>query len=215
MNKNFSSLAVGLAIAVFTSTAFAAGEDMKKMDMPKAGAMAQAPKAGAMDEAMMAKFKEYSTPNENHRVLDVMIGNWTFTSKHWMSSTSPVEEMTGTSSTKWIMDGRFLEETVQGTSMGQPFNGVSLTGYDNAGKEYQSIWYDNMGTGMMITSGTYDAATKTLTQTGKFNCPLRGNMAVRWVTKIVDENTISVEMWGPDETGKDFLGMEIIYTRAK
>ncbi len=206
MNRKFLSLAISLMIAGFASTGFAA-EDMKKMDA------AQAP---AMDEAMMAKFKEYSTPNENHGVLNALVGDWTYSSKHWASPASPAEESTGTAQAKWVMDGRFVEQTVQGSMMGQPFNGVSLTGYDNAGKEYQSVWYDNMGTGMMTTSGTYDAATKTLTQAGTFNCPMRGNnMPVRWVTKIKDENTYSFEMWSPDETGKDFLGMEIVYTRAK
>ena len=215
MNKKLVlSVAVGALIAG-ASLAFAADKatkaddkmmakdtEMMKMADDKMAASGEQAKP-AMDEAMMAKWKEYSTPNENHRVLDALVGDWTYTLKHWMSPTSPAEESIGTSSYKWIMDGRFLEETVQGTTMGQPMTGTSITGYDNAGKEYQSIWFDSTGTGMMITRGSYDAATKTLTQTGDFNCPFRGTISMRWVTKLIDANTFSFEMYSPDEAGKE------------
>ena len=36
--------------------------------------------------------------------------------------------------------------------MGMPFNGLSLEGYDNAKKEFTSIWIDNMGTGTSISA---------------------------------------------------------------
>ena len=209
------------AIVLLTGVSFAGygKKNEQKAEEPAAApAVADDSQAAAPDAAqqeMMAKMTEYMTPNENHRVLDALIGDWTYTSKHWMSPAAPAEETTGTASSKWIMDGRFVEQSVQGTMMEKPFNGTSLIGYDNAGKEYQSVWYDNMGTGMMVTKGSYDAANKTLTTSGNFNCPLRGNMAVRWVTKIIDANSYSFEMWGPDEAGTDFKGMEIIYTKKQ
>ena len=222
MERKFAVKVFALSMGVLLATASITFAGYGKKAEQAAATGEQAPVAAvagdqaaadAAKQEMMEKFKEYSTPNENHKVLDAFVGDWAYTSKNWMSPTAPAEESSGTATAKWVMDGRFVEESAQGMHMGQPFNGVSLTGYDNAGKEYQSIWYDNMGTGMMVTKGSYDAATKTITQSGMFNCPLRGNMSVRWVTKMIDENTYSFEMWGPDETGKDFKGMEIIYKR--
>jgi hypothetical protein len=169
----------------------------------------------AIDEDMMAQWKEYATPNENHRILDGLVGRWEYTSKHWMNPESPAEESSGTAEGKWIMEGRFVEQVFQGTWMGQPFTGRQTTGYDNAGKEYVSTWFDNMGTGMMMATGRYEPAAKIIMQSGTFNCPFRGKMSMRWVTKFVDENTYIFEMYGPDEDGNDFKGMEIIYKRKQ
>ena len=41
---------------------------------------------------------------------------------------------TGSSEVKWIMGGRYLEQTATGTSMGQEFHGMGLMGYDNMKK---------------------------------------------------------------------------------
>ena len=171
--------------------------------------------APAMSEEMMAKWKEYATPNENHQILNGLVGSWDYTSKHWMSPESPAEESSGTAEGKWIMDGRFVAQTFQGIWMDQPFTGIQTTGYDNADKEYASTWLDNMGTGMMVATGSYDPATKTLTQAGNFNCPFRGKMSMRWVTKFVDDNTYVFEMYSPDDNGVEFKGMEITYTKKQ
>jgi hypothetical protein len=52
-----------------------------------------------------------------------------------------------------ILGGRFLVEEVEGKMMGQGFKGMSITGYDNVRKEYQSIWMDSMSTGVTLSSG--------------------------------------------------------------
>ena len=180
---------------------------------------AMAPAAGeaaqpAMDEAMMAKWQEASTPNENHQVLQDLVGSWNYTMKFWMSPEAAPEESSGTSDVKSIMGGRFIEQTVNGTHMGQPFEGKGTVGYDNVKQEYQSIWIDSMGTGMMTASGSYDSAAKAMTEIGSFSCPMKGGMmGYRAVTKIIDENTHTYEMYMASPDGKEFRSMEITYTR--
>jgi len=132
-------------------------------------------------DAMMEKWKEFSTPNENHKVLDTLVGDWDYTIKWWMSPDAKPEESKGTSGIEWIMGGRFIEQTVEGTSMGQPFEGMGIMGYDNEKKQYQSVWIDNMGTGVMTGSGSYDPNTKTLTDQGTFSCPAEGEKSFRAV----------------------------------
>ncbi|MGB7291306.1 MAG: DUF1579 family protein, partial [Thermodesulfobacteriota bacterium] len=48
-------------------------------------------------DAMMEKWKEFSTPNEIHKVLDTLVGAWDYTIKWWMSPDAKPEESAGTS----------------------------------------------------------------------------------------------------------------------
>lgn len=163
----------------------------------------------------MEKWKEYATPNENHKVLDAFVGNWDYTVKWWSSPNSEPEISQGTSEARWIMGGRFLEQTARGTSMDQPFEGMGITGYDNARMEYVSIWIDNMGTGVMVSNGKYDASTKTFEEKGKFTQPEMGETAFRGVTKIINDDKFGFEMYTKDKDWQEYKALEITYTRKK
>ena len=206
-----------VGIAIFASGVFAQDSAPKVIDVNAQVEMhGDASLPPGMDEAMMAKMKEYSTPNENHKVLDQLVGSWTYSLKWWMSPDAKAEESTGSSEVKWILNGRFIEQSVTGTSMNQPFEGRGIIGFDNLKKEYTGVWLDNMATGMMTSSGKYDSATKTFTEQGSFSCPLvNGPRAYRTVTKIVDDNTHIYETYMNDKDGKEFKSMEITYTRKK
>ena len=167
-----------------------------------------------MDEEVMKKWQEYSTPGEGHAALNPLVGNWDYTMKHWMSADASAEESTGTSESKWILGGRFVEQFVNGTAMGQPFEGRGIVGYDNSKKAYDSIWLDNMSTGLMTSSAAYDSATKVLEEKGSFFCPMiNGQRTFRAVTKITDDNSHIYEMYMTDEKGVEFKAMEINYKR--
>jgi len=163
----------------------------------------------------MEIWKEYATPNENHKVLDAFVGNWDYTVKWWSSPNSEPEISKGTSEVKWIMDGRFLEKTAHGTSMDQPFEGMGITGYDNARKEYVSVWIDNMGTGVMVSSGKYDASTKTFEEKGEFTQPKMGETTFRGVTKIINGDKFVYEMYIKDKDWQEYKALEIVYMRKK
>lgn len=168
-----------------------------------------------MKAEYMAKWEAYATPGEGHKVMEQLVGNWVYDLKYWSAPNTPPEESKGTNDVKWILGNRFLEMDVNGTAMGQPFQGMGIMGYDNAKKEYVNTWIDNMGTGMMNASGTYDAETKTMTEEGTFTDPMTGNQKFKSVTKFISPDSFSYEMYtyGPD--GSEFRNMEIIYTRKK
>ena len=100
------------------------------------------------------------TPGAAHKNLAGMEGTWTAKVKSWMSPGAPPMENDGTSESKMALGGRFLEERVQSSFMGQPFSGIGYTGYDNVKKKYVSTWMDNMGTMIMVMEGTPDPAGK-------------------------------------------------------
>ena len=207
--KSTSLLLTLLGIAAFVSPAFAEDPSAKANDTKT-----QALPPG-MDEAMMAKMKEYGTPNENHQLLQKLVGDWDYTMKWWMAPDGPADESTGTNEIKSILGGRFIEQNVSGTSNGQPFEGRGTMGFDNSKKEYNFVWIDNMGTGMMLSNAAYDPATKTFSEKGSFSCPLKGETSFRGKTKIIDDDTFTYEMYMNDKDGKEFKSMEVDYKRKK
>jgi len=118
---------------------------------------------------------------------------------------------------KMIMGGRFLQQTVKGKAMGRPFEGMGLLGYDNLKKKFQSIWLDNMGTGMAQGTGNYDSVAQTLHETGEFSCPTAKDkmMTYRAEWKMMDKNHQTYTMWTKDADGKEFISMEMDYKRVK
>ena len=173
-------------------------------------------KAMGQDKASdMEKWKEYATPNENHKVLDAFVGNWDYAVKWWSTPNSEPEISEGTSEVKWIMGGRFLEQTSKGTSMEQPFEGMGITGYDNAKKKYVSTWIDNMGTGIMRSEGEYDASKKTFLEKGTYTQPKIGETPFKGVTKIISDDNFVYELYTKDKDWKEYKAMEIDYTRKK
>lgn len=178
------------------------------------------PQEGAMDkmhQEMMAKWQEYATPGESHKALDYFVGNWDYTIKMWHTADSEPEVSKGTGEGKWILGGRYLKQKAQGMVMGQEFEGLGIMGYDNAKKEYLTVWIDNMGTGIMTGTGTYDAAAKTFEDKGTFSCPTEDDKdkPYRTVTTINSPDQYTFEMYADGMDGKEMRMMEIVYTRKK
>ncbi len=168
-------------------------------------------------QAQMEKMKAMMAPGVSHKALEAFAGKWNYISKFWMSPEGKPEETTGVAEHTMIYGGRFLKQDVKGTWMGQPFEGMGITGYDNIRGQYQTLWVDSMATGMMWVSGQYDAATKTLNQAGANSCPLTGEKDRKghseWKVTDNDHNTYTAYMSGPN--GKEVKMMEISYERAK
>lgn len=165
---------------------------------------------------MMKNWEAFMTPGDMHAMLAKSNGTWTTEVTSWMDASKPPMKSTGTSVNKMVMGGRYQEGTHTGNMMGMPFEGRSLTGYDNGKKAFVSTWIDNMGSGIMMMEGTWDEATKSITMKGKGMDPMtmREN-EYREVFKIVDDNTEIMEMYGPGHDGNEYKMMEIKYTRKK
>jgi hypothetical protein len=170
--------------------------------------------ADAQTEAEMKAWQAYMTPGEIHQLLSKMSGDWKFETTVWMAPETPPTKSKGTAKQEMILGGRYLQSSNKGEFWGMPFEGVALTGYDNAKKKFYSTWIDNMGTGIMMTEGTWDAAKKAIHFTGTTTDPMTGkDTKIRETITIVDDNTHLMEMW-MEYKGKEFKSMEIKYTRS-
>src|SRR5262244_3729225 len=88
---------------------------------------------------VMKLMAEAGKPTAEHQKLQPFVGDWTFTLKLWTDPSQPPAELQGTVERKWIMGGRFIQETVKGELAGKQFEGLGLLGYDNAQKKYTSV----------------------------------------------------------------------------
>jgi len=204
------SVVLGAFVVVGSPVAFCADDAMAPADLKQEMMPDMSPED-------MAQMKDYMTPNENHKLLESLAGEWKTNVKFWMDPKSEPQVSEGTSTAKMIMNGRFLEQSFNGTAMGQPFEGRGILGYDNIKKEFTSTWLDNMATGIMTATGKYDPSSKILTSEGSMSCPMT-NETHRWykdITTITDADHYTYESYMKDKDGKEFKGMEITYTRAK
>ncbi len=163
------------------------------------------------------EWMKFTVPGENHKALNDLTGKFSYTMRWWEKPDAKAEESKGTSQSKWIMHGRFIQQEVKGKAMGQAFNGMGITGYDTLKEEYQSVWLDDMSTGMMWSPGKMDTVSKTIQQSGTMSDPMKGekNAWYRTDLKLISKNEHTFEMFSKDGAGKEFKTMEIQYKRVK
>ena len=155
----------------------------------------------------------YAAPGDIHKMMAKSAGTWTCTVTMWMSPGTQPMNSTTEAKNEMILGGRYLQQTNTGSFMGQPFSGISTTGYDNAKKMFVNTWIDNMGTGIMFLTGNWDAASKTVTLTGNMVDPASGkDISVRETWKIVDDNHQELAMFST-ANGQEFKNMEIKMVR--
>ena len=180
-----------------------------------AGAQDKAQQMTPEQKAAMEAWAKASTPGEPHRKLAEGVGTWDAKVTSWERPGAPPNVSMGTCTEEAVLGGRFLRQNFHGAMMGQPFNGIGYTGYDNVKQKYVSTWMDDMGTMVMVSYGTM-APDGTLTMWSDVDDPITGKSAkMREVMRFPDKDHQLFEMFGPDPSGKEFKMLEIAYTRKK
>jgi hypothetical protein len=184
-----------------------------------ADAQQQAKKPAARDEkAAMEAWQKAMTPGEGQKRLAPMVGTFETRVRTWMDMdpTKPPEDTAGTSVNTWVLGDRYVQMKYEGIFMGETFNGIGYTGFDNVSKKYVFAWMDTAGTGMMWSTGTIDAAGKVTTMKAMVNDPATGKPSpADTKLTITDNDHHKMEMWGKGPDGKMTKIMEIEYTRKK
>ena len=172
-------------------------------------------KQSSQDE-MMAMYMKYATPGEQHKALEPLVGSWDCVTRMWMDPKAPPTESKGTSETKWILGGRFVQEDVSGDMNGMPFHGMGISGYDLYKQKYNWIWMYEMSTMIMYSEGTADSSKKVITYAGTYNDYASGQTKTYIaVLNIIDSNKHTFEMGDQGPDGKLSKNFEITYTRKK
>ena len=170
----------------------------------------------------MKQMMELAKLNDNHKVLATTAGNYSYVVKIWMDPKGNPNESKGSATRKAIMDGRYVTGEYSGSfkmpgadgkEHNMNFKGMSLDAYDNVKQKFVSSWVDNMGTGIMVLDGTYDASSKSFTYAGDYEMMPGMKSKVREVIKMTDKG-MAMEYY-EDRGQGEAKTMEINYTRKK
>lgn len=199
-----------LAVAVLAAAGCASthAHDHHAAPAPEA---APAPRDPAAEQAAWMK---YMTPGEEHARMARESGTWDCSCRIWMEPGQPPMEMKSTAEMSMIMGGRYQRMDYKGEMMGMPFDGLALNSFDNADRQYRSVWIDSMGTGMMMMKGKADAAG-VLHMTGEMVDPMGGTCAVREELIPGDADTFTMKMFMTKPGQPESQMMEIVFRRRK
>jgi hypothetical protein len=175
----------------------------------------QAPKAPPTPDALLKALAEAGQPGAEHKKLQPFVGDWTLTVKLWTDPSQPPAEAKGTVERKWIMGGRFVQETVKVECHGKTFEGLGLLGYDNAQKKFTAV--KACGLCGTISSGlaTCDASGKKFECTKEECCPLSGQTVKGRDEVLIESNDRIVVNVFKAIGGKEAKVMEIVSIRKK
>jgi len=173
----------------------------------------QAPKLSPEEQAAMAAYEKAAKPGDQQAWLVSLAGSWEFEGTFWSAPGSEPMKSSGTAERTALLGGRVLREVVTSVMMGEPFEGIGHTGYDNVLGEFWSTWFDNMSTSLMTMTGHCEKGL--CTYEGTNTDPLTGKPARARMTSRHEGDREVHEMFGPDPNGKEFKMMELVYTRRR
>ncbi len=177
-----------------------------------------APPQTAQDEmaAQMERFEKLSRPGESHKLMEDFVGTWNSTVTMWMDPSAPPTVSKGSVTFKLIFDGRFLYGDYLGEFMGSPFKGINIMGYDNAKKEFFSVWIDNTTTGLLSSTGIYDPQEKKFHFKAVMFDPISGQtLEMREEAYFASKDEYISVTYAKPKDGQEFKNMEIKYSRIK
>lgn len=181
-----------------------------------AAKITEVPAARTDTAAVNKAWNDFKTPGDMHKWMEKTNGNWEAEISQWMDPATPPMKSKGTLTQSSVMGGRYVMGKYASSLFGQPMEGMSTLGYDNAKKLFVSTWIDNFGTGIVYMAGTYDSTTKTLNLKGYQSDPVTGKDSnVREEMTMIDNDSYVMVMYGDGMDGKEMKLMEITYKRKK
>jgi hypothetical protein len=173
------------------------------------------PVQAADKEPSLEDYVKASQPGPEHKALEPLAGEWTYSAKMWMKPGDEPLEMSGKSTRKWILGGRFLHDEVESEKPIAGFKGIGLMGYDKVQKKYTTVWVDSMTTSIATSLGTADKEGKVFTYEGEMLDPVTGkSIKGHDVIRIVDRDKHVMEMYKV-VSGKKIKVMEMTCVRKE
>ena len=163
-------------------------------------------------KAVEQMYEKFAAVGPHHAIFKDMAGTWNTESKSYHENPEAPQTSTGVATFEVLMGGRYLRQHFKGEFGGKPFEGIGITGFDNAKQKYVGTWIDNMGTGIMTSEGEWDAASKIMKEVASMSSPM-GEMKMNMVTEHINKDKFNLTMTMLLPTGEETKAMEVVYTR--
>lgn len=151
-----------------------------------------------------------------HAVLTGLAGKFTTKVHVYTGPFARMFDTEGTAEGKLLMGGAFVQFTHAEKRMKQPFEAMTIYGFDQANRKYTAASVDNTSTALVNLIGTYDAEKKQLVMSGRFmDQHLRVVTILRTVTTFVDANSWTYEEFVSHKVGEPETKLvSILFTRS-
>jgi len=149
---------------------------------------------GDMDPAVMQEVMALAQPGEEHELLAKTAGSWTMAIKMYMMPGAPAMEAVGQIEAEMALGGRFLIQRSLGTFMGEPFEGITILGFDRRHGVHTLVGYDTMGTYYITAQGTLQD-DGTLVLAGHDDNPPLGSQDYEFHMRFPSENEMVTELY--------------------
>jgi Protein of unknown function (DUF1579) len=165
--------------------------------------------------AVLKALAEAGKPGTEHKKLQPFVGDWDVTLRLWTDPSQPPAELKGSAERRWILGGRFVQETFKGDFDGNPFEGMSVLGYDSAQKKFTNTRYCGLSSTASSSLVTCDGSGTTFRCTTEEVCPLSGEKIKGRDEVIVESNDRIVTNVFKTFDGQEAKVMEIVSVRKK
>lgn len=169
---------------------------------------AQDPQAMA---EMMKKAQKYTQPSEHHKLLSRFLGKWD-TEVSVMGQKSK-----GTAEWSWLMKGRMLQGSAQGTMMNMPMTSHYWMGHDNFRMSYVMSMASNMDTALRTAEGDLTQHQDALIMYGTVDEYLTGehDKMAKYVFRFRSDDEIVLEVHDLAIGENNTKVVEVVYKRAQ
>lgn len=166
----------------------------------------------AVEAQMMADMQ----PGPQHLEMAKRAGTWHHSVKYFMEPGGPPTSIESEAVSTMVLGGRFLKMESKGQFMGQPFEGLSMMGYDRRSDLYTLVAYDTMGTYYVTGEGTIDEKTGILKMPGTTHDPKSGaTERYYFLFRDMQPDSYVFEIWFYTPDDKEFKVVEMTCTRKK
>jgi hypothetical protein len=177
--------------------------------------LAQDAKAPPTPDAFLKALAEAGKPGPEHKKLQPFVGDWTLTVKLWTDPSKSPAQAQGTAERKWIMGGRFVQETVKVECHGKTFEGLGLLGYDHAQKKFTVVKACGLCGTISYGLATCNASGKKFECAKEECCPVTGQKVKGRDEVLIESNDRIVVNVFKTFGDKEVKVMEIVSIRKK
>lgn len=164
--------------------------------------------------AVVSKLRGIAELGSEHERLQALIGDWKAETRAWRHPGAAVQGGLGTVSNFWMLDGRFVGQEYKSRGQRPKYQALGALGYDSVQRVYTSVWLDTTSTSIYTATGSCDTSGNVFTLEGVYQDPVTGSpVKSRSITRIINSNEYTFELFREGSDGKMFRTLEIIYTR--
>jgi len=158
---------------------------------------------------------KFCQPCVQHDILNRMAGRWHTEVRSWETPDSEPGVTEGRAVYQWNLGGRFLRGDLKAYVMGQEVEVIHYLGFDNYRGEFEDVWMDNRSNAMQRAKGRFDEEMNGIVFSGTADdfTTDRKDLPFRWIIRFVDDDTMVLESFRADPSGKLAKRAEATFTR--